>query len=68
MLKFRDDASDATAVALWGAMQKHASLSFASPVAFSAPALDEAAAGSKRAVASPGGGGGNREGKRVKKD
>jgi len=41
MLKFRDDASDAVGVGLWGARQQHASLSCATPVRISTPALQQ---------------------------
>ena len=41
MLKFRDDASDAAGIALWGAKQKHASLSYAASLSISAGASNE---------------------------
>ena len=39
LLKFRDDASDAAGIGLWGVRQSGSQLSIASPVRVSAPSL-----------------------------
>jgi len=51
-LKFRDDASDATAIGLWGVKQ-HSSLAFASSFRLSAPGLPKPRPGKAMSVAVP---------------
>lgn len=48
LLNFRDDASDAAGIALWGAKQRHSSLVCASPVPISAPLVGQKQGGSRK--------------------
>ena len=55
MVKFKDDASDAAGIGVWGIRQHHPSLSFATPVEICAPAIAARSDGKRTASSGDGG-------------